>query len=145
MTVETHKITEGVAGERQLRNRLGQLTREDRALGCYVGSTSDYRKRARQHEAQSPHFERMVVLFRTCDLEVARGVERDLIRHTEAKNANALPGGEGLRPGKRWYYVYVLLEPIPEETESLWPVALGLAGVAGLVALLFRGQQPQPR
>ena len=145
MTLETRKITEGAAGERQLRNRLGQLTRADRTLGCYVGSTSDYRKRARQHEARSPHFERMVVLFKTRNVEVAKDVERDLIRHTEARNANALPGGEGLRPGKRWYYVYVLLEPVQEEEESSWPVALGLVGLAGLAAVLIHRGQAQPR
>lgn len=134
MRIDDRKITRGPRARRQLRNRVGQLTRGDRAEACYVGVTSNYEARAVQHGGRSPRFERMVVLFETPDLGVACDVERDLIRHTELKNANRLPGGEGVRPGRDAYYVYVLLEPVYEEAGSLWPWAFGAAGL-GLLLL----------
>ena len=85
----------------------------------------------------------MVVLFKTRKLSEAQEIERDLIWHTAFKNANRLPGGEGLRPGKPWYYIYTLIEPasVEEEAESSWPLWLGLLGFVGLVAVGARGSR----
>lgn len=69
MTIDDRRITRGRSGRRQLRNRVGQLTRGDRTVSCYVGVTADYVRRARQHEKRAPHFERVVVLFETGDAE----------------------------------------------------------------------------
>lgn len=145
MRIDDQNIADGAAGRRRLRSRIAQLAREDRALEVYVGSTSDYRARARQHAASRPHLGRMVVLYKTADCDDAREAERDLIQHTQARNVNVLAGGEGLRHGRHAYYVYVLLEPVAEESQSIWPLVFGTAGIAMLLLGTRRSPVAPPR
>ena len=144
MRIDDRKITCGDAKERQLRNRVAQLTRYDRACECYIGVTSNYRERAKKHRRFFPHFERMVVLFKTREIEIAQEIEQDLIYCTDLKNANILPGGEGLKRGKPWYYVYVLIEPVQQEAGGFWGWALTAAGLALGLAVLDSRRPSQP-
>ena len=136
MFVDDSRIQRGKRAKRKLRARVGQITRADRSVKCYIGTTSDYSARARSHRRRNSHYKRMVVLFETTDIDEVREIEADLIGHTDLRNVNILPGGEGLKRGKSRYYVYVLIEPVVEETGFPWvPMLGGGLVIAGLIGL----------
>ena len=111
--------------ESGLKQTLGQYARHNPKI--YVGAIGQYLSDAKkerdpdsrldEHIKLKPWVDRMVVIYGTTSFHYVVETEKNLIKYVREKypsqiqimNSPKSKGGEGLRAGCPYYYVYVLL------------------------------------